>query len=140
MEFIDYQLASVADSLEQTEGSLQTFRTRNNVMNVETTSQKLSDQLFVLEEEQAKLSVQNEYFKYIARYLASNEDVTDIVAPSSIGIEDELFNSLLKQLAALNEEKIAKDYASKPQQPGCAYLGAKKYRTPNRHSLTTRIT
>ena len=117
MEFIDYQLASVADSLEQTEGSLQNFRARNNVMDVETTSQKLSDQLFSLEEQQAKLSVQNEYFKYIARYLASNEDVTDIVAPSSIGIEDELFNSLLIQLSQLNEEKISKDYASNLNNP-----------------------
>ena len=117
MEFIDYQLASVADSLQQTEGSLQNFRSQNKVINVEATSQKLNDQLFALEEKQAQLSVQNEYYKYMARYLASNDDVTDVVAPSSIGIEDELFNSLLLQLADLNEEKISKDYASNPNNP-----------------------
>ena len=117
IEFIDYQLANVADSLQQTEGSLQKFRSRSNVIDIETTSQNLNEQMFALEEKQAELSVQNEYYKYMARYLASNEDVTDVVAPSSIGIEDELFNSLLLQLSELNEEKIAKDYSSNPNNP-----------------------
>lgn len=117
IEFIDYQLASVADSLRDTEGNLEDFRAENQVIDVGVTSQNLTDQLFTLEEEQAKLSVQNEYYKYMAEYLASNNDITDVVAPSSVGIEDELLNNLLIQLYKLNEEKIAKDYSSNPNNP-----------------------
>ncbi len=117
IEFIDFQLANVADSLQQTEGSLQSFRAKSNVINVETTSQNLSDQLFSMEERQAELSVQNEYYRYMANYLATNNDITDVVAPSSVGIQDELLNNLLIQLATLNEEKVTKDYSSNPNNP-----------------------
>ncbi|MEM6845364.1 MAG: polysaccharide biosynthesis tyrosine autokinase [Bacteroidota bacterium] len=117
IEFIDYQLASVADSLQDTEGSLEDFRAQNQVIDVGVTSQNLTEQLFTLEEKQAQLSVQNEYYKYMAKYLASNDNITDVVAPSSVGIQDELLNSLLIQLSNLNEEKVAKDYSSNPNNP-----------------------
>ncbi|MGB3848552.1 MAG: polysaccharide biosynthesis tyrosine autokinase [Tunicatimonas sp.] len=117
IEFIDFQIATVADSLRKTEGSLEDFRGKNQVIDVSVTSQNLTDQLFTLEEKQAQLSVQNEYYKYMAQYLASNDNVTDVVAPSSVGIQDELLNSLLIQLANLNEEKISKDYSSNPNNP-----------------------
>nr|WKN40079.1 polysaccharide biosynthesis tyrosine autokinase [Tunicatimonas sp. TK19036] len=117
IEFIDFQLNNVADSLRSTEGNLEDFRAENQVIDVGVTSQNLTTQLFTLEEKQAELSVQNEYYKYMAEYLASNENVTDVVAPSSVGIQDELLNSLLIQLSNLNEEKISKDYSSNPNNP-----------------------
>ncbi|MEQ9443788.1 MAG: polysaccharide biosynthesis tyrosine autokinase [Cyclobacteriaceae bacterium] len=117
IEFIDYQLATVADSLRSTEGNLESFRTQNQVIDVGVTSQNLTEQMFTLEEKQAQLSVQNEYYKYMAEYLASNSDITDVVAPSSVGIQDELLNSLLIQLSSLNDEKISKDYSSNPNNP-----------------------
>ena len=117
IEFIDFQIATVADSLRETEGSLEDFRDENQVIDVAVTSQNLTEQLFTLEDKQAQLSVQNEYYKYMAQYLASNDNVTDVVAPSSVGIQDELLNSLLIQLAKLNEEKISKDYSSNPNNP-----------------------
>ena len=69
--------------------------------------------------------MQNEYYKYMARYLKSNDNITDVVAPSSVGIQDALLNSLLIQLSELNDEKITKDYSSNPQQPGAANIRAK---------------
>ena len=117
IEFIDFQIATVADSLRETEGSLEDFRDENQVIDVGVTSQNLTEQLFTLEDKQAQLSVQNEYYKYMAQYLASNDNITDVVAPSSVGIQDELLNSLLIQLAKLNEEKISKDYSSNPNNP-----------------------
>ncbi len=117
IEFIDLQLASVADSLRETEGNLETFRDKNQVIDVGVTSQNLTGQLFGLEEKQAELNVQNEYYKYMARYLKSNNNVSDVVAPSSVGIQDPLLNSLLVQLSELNDEKITKDYSSNPNNP-----------------------
>ena len=117
IEFIDLQLANVADSLQQTEGVREDFRAESNVIDVATTSQNLTQQLFSLEERQADLSVQNEYYRYMASYLANNNDITDVVAPSSVGIQDELLNNLLIQLSKLNEEKVAKDYSSNPNNP-----------------------
>lgn len=117
IEFIDFQLAKVADSLQKTEGNLQDFRATNQVIDIGVTSQNLTEQLFKLEEQQAQLSVQNEYYRYIANYLQMNDEVGDVVAPSSVGIQDELLNNLLLQLSKLSEEKVSKDYSSSENNP-----------------------
>ena len=125
IEFIDFQLQGVADSLKNTENTLQAFRAKSNIIDLERTSHMLSDQLFGLEEKQAQLTIQNKYYQYMADYLARNDDVSDIVAPSSVGIQDELLSSLLIQLSALNEEKISKDFSSSKQNPVLQVLDRK---------------
>ncbi|AHM61596.1 tyrosine-protein kinase [Flammeovirgaceae bacterium 311] len=117
IEFIDFQLQGVTDSLRSAETTLEAFRAKSNIIDVERTSHTLSDQLFSLEERQAQLMVQNKYYQYMSDYLARNDDISDIVAPSSVGIQDELLNSLLIQLSTLNEEKIGKDFSSSKQNP-----------------------
>lgn len=118
IEFIDYQLQGVTDSLRTAEQNLENYRSKNNnIIDVEKTSISLNDQLFALEEKQAQLQVQNKYYQYMADYLSKSDDITDIVAPSSVGIHDQLLNSLLIQLTSLNEEKISKGYSSSKQSP-----------------------
>ncbi|WP_224999911.1 tyrosine-protein kinase [Cesiribacter sp. SM1] len=125
IEFIDFQLQGVADSLRGAENKLQAFRSRSNVVNVELTSKTLNEQLFALEETREQLLVQNKYYQYMSDYLASNDDVSDVVAPSSVGIHDELLNSLLIQLSKLNEEKINKSFSSSKQSPVIQVLDRK---------------
>ena len=125
IQFIDFQLQGVSDSLRKNESSLQRFRANSQIINVEATSHKLSEQLFSLEEKQAQLSVQNKYYRYMADYLIKNDHVNDIVAPSSMGIDDKLLNSLLIQLSKLNEEKISKDFSSSQHNPVIQVLNRK---------------
>lgn len=125
IEFIDIQLQGVTDSLRRTEKQLQSFRANSQIVDVDKTSQSLSEQLFSLEEKQAQLTVQNKYYQHMADYLARNDNVADIVAPSSVGIQDELLNSLLIQLSKLNEEKISKDYSTSENNPMLQLLVSK---------------
>jgi capsular exopolysaccharide synthesis family protein len=53
----------------------------------------------------------------MASYIKRNKDVTDIVAPSSVGIQDASLNNLLIQLSALNERKITIDFSSNKGNP-----------------------
>ncbi|MGV3502909.1 MAG: GumC family protein [Adhaeribacter sp.] len=115
--FIDVQLQEVAAALQTAETKLESFRARSNIIDVEVTSQNLSGQLFALEEKQAQLRVQNKYYSDIYEYIRRNKDVTDILAPSSAGIQDASLNNLLMQLSALNEKKIAIDYSSSKLNP-----------------------
>jgi capsular exopolysaccharide synthesis family protein len=125
IEFIDFQLQGVTDSLRRAEVTLEGFRAKNNIIDVERTSHTLSDQLFELEEKQAQLNVQNKYYQYMSDYLSRSDDVSDIVAPSSVGIQDPLLNSLLIQLSTLNEQKIGKDFSSSKQNPVVQVLDKK---------------
>ena len=117
IEFIDSQVSTVYDSLRSVEGNLKSFRSSNQIIDISTTSESLNEQLQLLESEQAVLKVKQEYFQYTAKQLASNEEVTDVVAPSSVGIDDPFLNSLLTDLAELSREKVEKSYSSNPNNP-----------------------
>lgn len=117
IEFIDAQLTEIYDSLQAVEGNLESFRSSNQIINISTTSASLNEQLQELEAEQAKLKVQKQYYEYTSQYLRNNEALTDMVAPSSVGIEDPLLNNLLKNLSELSQEKVEKSYSSGEDNP-----------------------
>jgi len=110
IEFIDFQLQGVSDSLRKAEADRQGFRNKDQIIDIGSASQNLVQQQNMLDDKQAQLNVQNKYYQYIADYMAKNEDISDIVAPSSVGIQDPLLNNLLLELTTLNAEKISKDY------------------------------
>lgn len=117
ISFIDSQLQGVTDSLRHAENRLQTFRANSQVIDIGVTAQNITKVLNELEELQAQLVVQNEYYNFMSDYLKNNDEVMDIVAPSSVGIQDNLLNSLLLQLSQLNAEKISKDFSSRQSNP-----------------------
>jgi capsular exopolysaccharide synthesis family protein len=125
VEFIEFQLQGVTDSLRNTESSLESFRSQNQIIDVGATSQNLTNQLFSLEEKQAQLSVQSQYFNYILDYLLRNDDVTDIISPSSVGIADNHLNSMIMQLSNLSSEKISKGFSSNSNAPVIQVLDKK---------------
>ncbi len=125
IEFIDSQLSTVYDSLQLVEGSLESFRASNQIINISTTSQNLNEQLQELEAEQAQLKVQQQYYQYTSDYLRNNEEITDVVAPSSVGITDPLLNNLLQELSAMSQEKVEKAYSSGANNPVLRVLEGK---------------
>ncbi|MFP4290576.1 MAG: GumC family protein [Cyclobacteriaceae bacterium] len=129
IEFIDRQLSSVVDSLRSAEGNLESFRAYSSIINISTTSENLQEQLQLLEEEQAKLKVQQEYYQYTSDYLRNTETVSDIVAPSSVGDPDPFISKLLAQLADLSQERTQKTYSSSSNSPVLRVLDQKIERT-----------
>jgi capsular exopolysaccharide synthesis family protein len=125
IEFIDFQLRDVKDSLRTAENNLKKFRETSQVVDIESTSQTLIDQLNELDKRKADLTVQNNYYKDMSEYIAQNAAVSDIMAPSAVGIQDELLNSLLQELSKLNTEKISKDYNNTVNSPGLQVLDRK---------------
>lgn len=117
IEFLDGQLGLVYDSLKNVESNLQSFRASNQIIDIPTTSENLTQQLQELEEDQARLRVQNSYFKNTLANLKRDEAVIDVVAPSSVDVHDPFLNNLLIQLSELNKEKIEKSYSSNENNP-----------------------
>lgn len=110
ISFINSQLADVSDTLQRVEGSLENFRSNSQVVDVSTTSQTLIAQLNELILAQTQLKTQNDYYRYLGQYLAKNEGSTDVLAPSSAGIQDQTLVSLINELSALTSEKVSVSY------------------------------
>lgn len=117
IRFIDNQLGGVSDELRQVESSLQSFRSRNNILDINTTAENLTRNLDKLESDRSLLSQKLKYYQYIANSMDKESDPKNISAPSTFGIEDPLLNNLLMELARLNQERIGLNYSTREGNP-----------------------
>jgi capsular exopolysaccharide synthesis family protein len=117
IQFIDRQIGGVYDSLKQVEGSLETFRIRNNILDINSTAQNLTLNLDRLESDKAEIEVKLKYYSYVAKSLNNSNDFRDIVAPSTFGLDDPLLSNLLIELSRLSQERTALNYATKERNP-----------------------
>jgi len=105
VKYIDNQLTDISDSLKRTELKLQNFQTSNEVMDISLKSSRLYDQMRTLQTQKEQLDISTKYYDYIRKYFDSNENISDLIAPSSMGIDDPLLNNMIQQLIVLNSEK-----------------------------------
>ncbi len=105
VKFIDSQISEVADSLSYAENKLQNFRTSNRVMDIGFQGQQSLERMNQLEGERALLVVQKKYYDYIRGYFERNTDMSDLIAPSSMNVQDPILNHLITQLITLNADR-----------------------------------
>jgi len=105
VKFIDSQISEVSDSLTIAESKLQNFRTSNQVMDLSFQGQKSFEKMNELESQRAVLIVQQKYYEYIRNYFNRNSDMSDLIAPSSMGVQDPILNQLITDLITLNSER-----------------------------------
>ena len=116
IQFIDNQISGVSDSLKSVEGSLESYRAQNNVLDIRAKAENLTRNLDMLEQQKADIEVKLKYYRYISKTLDTDQ-LNDIVAPSTFGVEDPLLNSLLVELSKLNQEKSGLNYSTREGNP-----------------------
>ncbi len=106
VKFIDSRISDIADSLMFAESKLQNFRSSNQVMNISFQGQKLYEKMNSLENERAAIIVRQKYYDYILEYFEKNKEITDLVAPSSMEVQDPVLNELIGNLLSLNNQRM----------------------------------
>jgi capsular exopolysaccharide synthesis family protein len=124
IRFIDDQLSGVSNELRQAEGSLESFRSRNNILNINATAENLTKTLDRLETDKSALELKLKYYKYIDGAL-NNTDLKNIQTPSTFGLEDAVLNGLLLELERLTQERIGLNYSAKDTNPVVKVLDLK---------------
>lgn len=107
VSFIDAQISEFKDSLSTAEASLKTFRTSHQVMDLSFQGQQVFAKLDQLETEKAALREQQRYYNYIRDYFNKNEDMSNLVAPSSMNVVDPILTNLVSELISANAEKAS---------------------------------
>jgi capsular exopolysaccharide synthesis family protein len=105
VKFIDSQISEVSDSLSYAESKLQNFRTTNRVTDISFQGQQSIERMNQLEGERALLIMQKKYYDYIQTYFEKNTDMSDLIAPSSMNVQDRTLNQLITELITLNSER-----------------------------------
>jgi len=107
IDFIDSQISDVADSLNYAESTLKNFRSAQGVMDLNFQGQQIFEQLNKLENDRAALQVQKKYYESLNNYLATNTEISDVMAPSSMNVVDPILTGLVTQLITLNAERAS---------------------------------
>jgi tyrosine-protein kinase Etk/Wzc len=105
IRFIDSQLGEVSDSLYFSEKRLQDYRASSTIMNVDFQTQQVFTSLENLQNQRAELVVKLKYYDYLKNYLQDNKNGEDLVAPSSMGIQDVVLSNLINDLSKLFSER-----------------------------------
>lgn len=117
IQFIDKQLSSMSDSLQRAEIALQQFRLENKILDLSTEGAILFDKLKLLQDQKTENELKIWYIKYLKDYIAQKKDIGDIVAPSTIGVDDPQLNELLLQLNQVYLEYKEQLVSAKPDSP-----------------------
>ncbi len=105
--FIDMQLNMITDSLYKTRSELQEFKRSNEIIDLSYQGQQLSFRIEELDKSREEIIIKQNYLKYLHSYLSSYIEGGDMIAPSIMGIDDPLLNSLVLGLNSFYEQKVA---------------------------------
>lgn len=104
LEFIQNQIENVADSLNQYENELQSYRKINKITSLSEKGSNILNETVKLEDELNQQTLRLEYYQNLQKYLTDPEG-QELLVPSVIGIEDPIFNSMVSNLLNLQNEK-----------------------------------
>ncbi|MEL7004723.1 MAG: polysaccharide biosynthesis tyrosine autokinase, partial [Bacteroidota bacterium] len=102
--FIDKQLEEITDSLSYFEGLVEAFKQQNVVTNLDGEALRLYQRIESLETNMAQMQLQRNYYEYLTDYLQKDDDLDQVVPPSSVGVEDQIMTGLIAQLVQLQTE------------------------------------
>ncbi|HBH48913.1 MAG TPA: tyrosine protein kinase, partial [Bacteroidales bacterium] len=96
------QLKGIVDSLESAGIRLQQFRSNNKLIDLSKEGSFLFEQMEQLQADKALLEINLRYYNYLLDYIKTHQEAGDVIAPSVVGISDELLNSLVLNLNELS--------------------------------------
>ncbi|TGE14036.1 polysaccharide biosynthesis tyrosine autokinase [Hymenobacter elongatus] len=107
VEFLDKEIAKLSDSLRHSAAALSSFRSARGVVDVGVQSNESIRQLGDLGMLRARAATSRKYYQNMLSYLRANQGVTQVVSPSSVGIDDPVVNNLIMRLTDLNGQRAA---------------------------------
>ena len=105
VEFIDEQLNIITDSLRQAEDTLQVFRRNNRLVNISNEGTSIKLRLEKFETDKFTLLLKKQYLEYIMDYFDSRNQMSDIVSPSVMGINEPVLERLITELRNLQLQR-----------------------------------
>ena len=105
IRFINEQLATLQESLQQSEGAMTDFRQENKFVDVSSYAGQLMSKISSYDQEMMSMRLRETYFDYLTKYLESNMESGAVIAPTSLGLNDAALISLVQQLNDLRIQR-----------------------------------
>lgn len=105
IQYLDTQLGIIEDSLNKTETNLQRFRSANKLMEIHSKADQIFRDANELENHKEELLAKEEYYKYIKDHLEKDKDGSELIVPSSMGVNDNVLAGLINDYIDLTAER-----------------------------------
>ncbi|MFC2132448.1 GumC family protein [Bacteroidota bacterium] len=117
VDFIDDQLLIITDTLTQAEEKLESFRTDSKVIDISMAGQTIINQLQNIRTEKTLIDMKAKYYDYLLDYLNKADNLTEVMAPSVMGINDPGLSSLIADLAGKAARKTQLEMSARENNP-----------------------
>lgn len=101
VDFISEQLEGISDSLRLVERELERFKDKNVVTDLKGEALRLYENIEDFETQKMQLNISRNYYDYLINYIQKNEDLHQIILPTSVGITDPILSNLISQMNSL---------------------------------------
>ncbi|TAJ06863.1 polysaccharide biosynthesis tyrosine autokinase [Marinilabiliaceae bacterium JC017] len=105
--FIEEQLVTIADSLNQTGSELSQFRTDNRVQDISLKAENLFAEMKELEVNMASKSILKNYYLYLQDYFSGDSLKGEVVAPAILDVENSFMSEQIRKIMEMNSERIS---------------------------------
>ncbi|HNR40759.1 MAG TPA: polysaccharide biosynthesis tyrosine autokinase [Bacteroidales bacterium] len=105
IRFIEDQLGTISDSLRRAESNLENFRLSHRLIDISREGVLVQQKLEQIDAERTRLLMQKNYYEYLRNYVVSKNESADIIAPSVMGVTDQLLMRLVDELSSLLKQK-----------------------------------
>ena len=105
LAFLNQEIDKLSGLRRQSAEALASFRATRGVLDVAAQSSSGIQRRSELEAARAQVATRRKYCQNMLAYLRANRNASQVVSPSSAGVEDPVLNSLIMQLGNLNEKR-----------------------------------
>lgn len=117
VQFIDSQLKDVVDTLKVAGNNYTSFRSQNQIVDLNQEGGIIMDQLVKLDSEKSQVQSHLDYYRNLQKYLNDTEKMKQVVAPSVVGIVDESLNNMVVRLTELYRQREIISYTAQEKNP-----------------------
>lgn len=126
IDFIDFQLSTLVDSLQSSEQKLEDFRSTHKIVNIDYQAQQTYNRQSDIERQRAELITRKRYLDYLKQNLQTNTlALEEIIVPTTLGIEDVVLNNLILELVEMYRERTEMTVNTKKNNPYISSLDSK---------------
>lgn len=101
IKFINEQLQVLQHSLEQSEGEMTAFRQENRFVDVGSYASQLMSRISGYDQQVLQLRLKETYLDYLDNYLHESIEQGTVIAPASLGLNEQMLMTLVGQLNEL---------------------------------------
>lgn len=105
INFINEQLQVLQHSLEQSEGEMTAFRQQNKFVDVSSYASQLMSQISTYKQQELQLRLKETYLDYLDNYLHESIEQGTVIAPASLGLNEQTLMALVGQLNELQIQR-----------------------------------